>query len=480
MPYSTIPSAVLRRARLCLALVLSLLVGSVSAQNDPLLGRFSDGWMTIAIAGGGGQYQGQIDVGGQAYPFAAQGSAARIDGTYAAGGQQFQFAAMLQGEVLTLWNATQTFQLARQAGQAPAVAPPAAAAPAQPTAAGFLPPGTRLTYEHAVASNPGTNAGPDARAVGGRGYLEIDIFYSDAQVCVAKLNMYTYGLAVNSLTRTGGEIIIGESGICSTYWAPPAVLADYQAPAGGIQRVERGQFEHGGRSYNAIYIINEHENMRMTRVYDLATGLLLSEVEGMGERGFSTGGNQNAASGGVQSLISVRQVSLPWSLADPLPANIQSLSTITYKGEYTTSVPGIYMWDSSLVSPFEMSVVVQQRGATWLLAQTTTSMMFPGSNIAQPPVTTQAIINAVTGFFVPVGVIPMLSAGQVLDTDPITGIRTYVERSDANGLVIVNEGTGMRASSTYDSRTGLMVQSTLEQAGDGQNVSVKQELTGAQ
>ncbi|MBX3144718.1 MAG: hypothetical protein KF813_13235 [Trueperaceae bacterium] len=472
-------SAALRRARLCLALVLSLLVGSVSAQNDPLLGTFSDGWFTMTIGGGGGQYQGRIDVGGQTYPFTGQGNATRIDGLYTADGQQYQFAAMLQGEALTFWNTTQTFQLTRQ-GAAPAQGPVGVQTAPQPAAAGYLTPGTRFTYEHAVASNPGTNAGPNAQAVGGRGYIEIEIVHSDAQLCVATLSMYTYGMTVNALTRTGGDIIVGEGGICSTYWAHPSLLADYQAPAGGIQTVQRGPFEHGGRSYNAISIASEYQNIRMTRVYDLASGFLLTEVEGMGERGFSTGGNQQAAGSGVQSLINVRQVSLPWSHAGPLPENVRGLSELNYRGEIVTSVPGIFMWDSSLASKAEVKLVVQQRGANYLLVQNTTNMTFPGSDIAQPPITIQGLITPVSGHFIPVSAIPNLSAGQVLDSDPVTGIRTIVERVDANGVVIVNEGTGTRSVSTYDARTGLMVYNTLERAGDGQNFNSRQELVGAQ
>lgn len=478
----------LRPLRLALALAVSLTVGSALAQvADPLVGRFSDGWFQIVIGGGGGQYSGQIDVGGQSYPFAAQGSAGRIDGTYQAGGQAFPFAAALQGEVLTLWNETQTFQLTKQAVAAPA--PGAAAAQAQgaaaaqppsPFASGYLAPGTRLTYRHAVASNPGTSAGPEAMGIGGQGFLELDIFYSDDKVCIAKLAMYTQGLMVDSLTRTATEVIVGEGGICSTYWAPPSVLAEYQAPPGGIQTVERGGFDLGGRSYNAIYIINNYENMRLTRVYDLTSGILLTEVEGMGERGYAARENVNPAGSGVQELISVRQVTLPWSVSDPLPANIQNLQSLTYRGEIVTSVPGVYMWDSSISSAYESKFEVQSRGSSWLLGQSTFNSTMPGSNIPLPPTQTQMLLNAASGHFLPVAAMAQLSAGQVLDVDPVTGVRIYVERADQNGVVIVNEGKGFKTSSTYDPRTGLMVAYTSEQMTDGQNMTARQELVGTQ
>lgn len=474
----------IRQAWRAFCLIVLLLSVTASAQGtDPLVGSFSDGWLELVVAGGGGQYSGRIVVGGQVYQFVAQGANGQLDGNYDSGGQRYPFSAMLQGDRLILVNGNQTFQLARQAAQpafpqAPAVAVPAAQ-PAQ-AAGGFLPAGTRLTYWHAVASNPGTNAGPEARGIGGQGYLEVDIYYSDEQVCVAKVKMYTAGMTVDTLTLSGSESIVSDSAVCSTFWAPPAWLAAYQAPEGGIQTVQQGQFDLGGRSYNAVYIVNEYQTNRLTRVYDLATGIMLSEVEAYGQRGYATGENADPAGSGVQELISVRQVNLPWSQTEPLPANIQALQSLSYRGEMATSVPGVYLWDTSLVSTFEFKLDVQRRAATWLLAQTTMNATMPGTNIQQPPTRSQAIINSVTGYFLPVAVLSALKPGQVLDTDPITGVRVYVERADQNGVVIVDEGKGMRASSTYDPRTGLVVSGTFEQQTDGQNLKLTQELVGVQ
>jgi hypothetical protein len=482
-------------ARVLVALALSVALSSAFAQaTDPLVGRFSDGWLELSVTGGGGQYSGHIAVGGQTYPFVAQGGNGQLTGTYETGGQRYPFSAALQGDGMYLLNGTQAFQLARQAqqptfpaapaGQAPA--DPAAAQPAQPqqaqpqqAAGGFLPAGTRLTYKHAVASNPGAAAGPEAMGVAGQGYIEVDIFYSDAQVCVAKVNMYSAGLTVDSLTRTASDSVVGEGGLCSTYWAPPAVLAAYQAPAGGIQTVQRGPFELGGRSYDGLYIANQYENMRLTRVYDLATGILLSEVEASGQRN-ALGEQMGAASSGVQELINVRQVELPWSLSAPLPANVQNLQSLTYRGDVTTSVPGIYMWDSSMVSTFDFKVDIQQRGVNWLLGQSTMTSTIPGSNIPLPATQSQVLITAATGYYLPVEALAALQPGQVIDADPVTGIRTYVQSIDQNGVVIAGEGRGFKSAATYDLRTGFVVYSVIEQQTDGQNMVARQELVGAQ
>ena len=493
MPHAYLPTLPPRAAWLAVAFTLTLLLGAAPtgfAQGaDPLVGQFSDGRLQMSITGGNGQYSGQFVLDGQTYPFMAQGSAARIDGLYQAGGQQYPFIAGFQGETLTVIDGQLTYQLTRQAvgqqgqqaagplGQQAAQPPVTQAAP---QAGGYLPAGTRLSYRQAVASNPGTNAGPDARATGGQGYIQVDIFHSDAQLCVAKMTMYTAGLTVDTLTQTFSEVIVGEGGLCSTYWAPPQVLAEYQAPPGGIQTVQRGQFDLGGRSYQAVYITSEFETNRITRVYDLASGVLLTEVEGSGQRGYAAGGNPERAGSGVQELINVRQLSMPWSVAEALPANVSGLQTLSYRGEYVTSVPGVYMWDSSLRSDYQLTSKVEQRGANYLVLSNTMVMTMPGTNIQQPPSQSRSLLTAFSGHYLPVAVIPQLAVGQVVDVDPVTGMRTYVERNDANGVVLVNEGKGVRAVSLYDPRTGLMQQTQLEQQSDGQNLLLTQQLAGAQ
>lgn len=494
MPHTFRPTLPPRAAWLNLvaafALVLLAMPSLGHAQGgDPLIGQFSDGRLQMTVTGGGGQYSGHFVLDGQTYPFIAQGSAARIDGVYQASGQQYPFIAGFQGESLTVIDGQLTYQLVRQAGgplgQQPAGQQPAGQAPvpatqAAPQQGGFLPAGTRLSYRQAVASNPGTNAGPDARATGGQGYIQVDIFHSDAQLCVAKMTMYTAGLTVDTLTQTFSEVIVGEGGLCSTYWAPPQVLAEYQAPPGGIQTVQRGQFDLGGRSYQAVYITSEFETNRITRVYDLASGVLLSEVEGSGQRGYAAGGNPERASSGVQELINIRQLDLPWSVAEALPANVQGLQTLSYRGEYTTSVPGVSMWDSSLRSDYQLTSTVKQRGANYLVVENSMVMTMPGTSIAQPPSQSRSLVTAFSGHYLPISVIERLTVGMIVDVDPVTGMRTYVERNDANGVVLINEGKGVRAVSLYDARTGLMQHTLLEQQSDGQNLTLTQQLVGVQ
>lgn len=454
--------------------VLLLILGApvaLAQGADPMTGSFTDGFLTFHISGQNGQYSGQFEAGGNTYPFSASGNAQRMDGTYQDAGQLWQFSAVLQGNNLTFQNAAQTFQLAR-----------ITAAPQQPaaaTAAGsFLPAGTRLTYNHMTSSTPGQNAGPDARGVAGQGFLQADIHYSDASACVASVTMYARGLTTDSLTVTASEFYVSDGSFCSYFWMSPALLAAYQAPAGGTETVQRGPFEQGGRTYNSVSINSVHQNMRSWRVYDLDSGMLLSFVEGTGDRSNPDGTSQGPATSGVQELVNVRQVNWPWSSTAPLPAHLQNLQSLHYKGERVQSIPGITMIDTSSTANLDSTFTVQQRGAAWLQMQVNSTITMMGVNLE--PVQRTTVANANSGLFLLPAAMAQLQAGQVLDTDPITGYRMFIERADQNGVVLVTEGRGYRFAGTFEASSGLLRSSHLQTQEDSSQLSVTMELVSWQ
>ncbi len=453
-------------------ILLALAAPAAFAQvTDPMVGNFSDGVLTFRISGQNGQYNGQFEAGAQVYPFTATGNSQRIDGTYQDAGQLWQFSAVLQGDNLTFQNAGQTFQLARVGG---------AVAPQQPAAqtTGLLQPGTRLTYNHAVSSTPGMNAGPDARGTAGQGYLEIDIHFLDATTCISSITMYSRGLTSNTLTVTSSDYLISGGGSCADYWRSPATLAAYQAAPGGIETVERGPFQLGGQTYNAISINTVYQNMRSWKVYDLDSGVMLSFVEGSGDRSNPDGSSAGPSTSAVQELVHIRQVNRPWSSVAPLPPHLQSLQSLSYRGQMVQSLPGITMFDTSTTTIADTTFTIQQRGAAWLQAEATTTLSTMG--ISLPPTQRQVVINANSGQFLLPSAMAQLQSGQVLDTDPITGYRLYVERADPNGVVLVTEGPGYRYAATFDAQSGILLSSRSELNEEGNLRTITTELTGWQ
>ncbi len=460
------------RAAKVAVLLLVLGVGITLAQGTDLMtGSFTDGFLTIHISGQNGQYSGRFEAGGNTYPFTASGNAQRIDGTYQDAGQLWQFSAVLQGNSLTFQNAAQAFQLGRITA-APQQPPVAAAA------GSFLPAGTRLTYNHVTSSTPGPNAGPDARGVAGQGYLETDIHYSDATACVASVTMYARGLTSDTLTVVASDFYVTDGSFCSYFWISPALLAAYQPPAGGTETVERGPFQQGGRTYNSISINNVYQNMRSWRIYDLDSGMLLSFVEGTGDRNNPDGTSQGPSTSGVQELVNVRQVNWPWSSTAALPAHLQNLQSLHYKGQRVQSMPGITMIDTATTTYVDSTFTVQQRGAAWLQVQASSTMTMMG--VTLEPIQRQTVANANSGLFLLPSAMAQLQTGQVLDTDPITGYRMFVERADQSGVVLVTEGRGYRLAATFEAGTGLMRSSQSETQEDSSLRTVTMELVSWQ
>jgi len=92
---------------------------------DPFVGSFSGDGLNIVIQGTGGNYSGQIQAGGQTYPFQAQVGGGVMQGVFSGGGQQYQFAAKVEGNTLLFQTGGKTYQLQRtgSGGQAAATNP---------------------------------------------------------------------------------------------------------------------------------------------------------------------------------------------------------------------------------------------------------------------------------------------------------------------------------------------------------------------
>lgn len=104
---------------------------AASGSQDPLLGTFADDRLRVELKGGGGKYQGQMQLQGQTFPLSARSTDGRtLKGTFASGGNNFEFSATLEGATLTLSTGGATYRLRRHLATHPA------ATPANPLAGG--------------------------------------------------------------------------------------------------------------------------------------------------------------------------------------------------------------------------------------------------------------------------------------------------------------------------------------------------------
>jgi hypothetical protein len=88
------------------------------AQN-PYLGRFKGGSLTILIQGNADQFQGTLEMGANRYPFTARTVDGRLKGAFQSDGDSFDFEAKLQDSVLLLTSSGTTYRLEREPAKNP-------------------------------------------------------------------------------------------------------------------------------------------------------------------------------------------------------------------------------------------------------------------------------------------------------------------------------------------------------------------------
>ena len=437
-----------------LALVLVALT-TVAAAQDSLVGSFSDGRLTITIAGGGGQYSGEIALQGQSFPFTAQGSARRLDGSFRAGNDSFTFSATLLGDTLSLTSGGTNYSLSRR---------DTAPGPSGSSSERSIAPGTRVTHEVQVVSHPGTNAGPDARGSGGSGLDHFDVIHIDERMCVMVHSSYMYDLmgsgALSPSPSIGGTLV-GRDGTCPDVWWPPERLAGYSAPPGAAeQHVTRGQFQLPGsdHTFNALHVSQELAETRFSSAWDLDSGYLLMFTDGTGARQAPAAGPTSSS---VRTIVGVRQVELPWDAFAPLPQHLQQLQELTYSIEYTQDSAAVSFPGSAQTQRAEVRLTVSERHPTFLLLRDA------NASVGQDAV---VVLAGNGSSFVPPHALATLQPGQLLDEDPLTRSRLSVEHVDASGVVLLEQGPTSRYRATYDPRSGLLITGLLE-VNDGVSVT---------
>ena len=137
---------------------LGAAAGPGAGGPDPYVGTFSDGNVTLQLQGGPGAYQGQVSVGGAAYPVQAQAVAEGIQGVIQAPDGQYAIVAQAQGNGLLVASGGMQYSLQRQG-----------VAQRQSTPGGVVT-GGPVTGGTAGRAAPGRGAGvrPDAGQAGGR------------------------------------------------------------------------------------------------------------------------------------------------------------------------------------------------------------------------------------------------------------------------------------------------------------------------
>jgi hypothetical protein len=235
-----------------------------------------------------------------------------------------------------------------------------ALAGAKITVPDFVKPGARFLYE---AGSSTENDDPQKPNSAGQGLTRFDVIaVTDTHVLLnvgtflpaLRGNGYSYG-GNNSVAFGDFEIRSG-----AALWIPKEVLEAYVTS--DLMKVQTGPFELNGRKYSAKTMTRITQESALRQVWDVGTGLKLSEESGTGKArrgGDLTGFNRKT--NGYSLYQTFRQMKLPW-LDAPAPDWVKELHSMQYEGTQTMHVQG----GAPLSVPFTSTLEVQERGDSWV------------------------------------------------------------------------------------------------------------------
>lgn len=343
--------------------------------------------------------------------------------------------------------------------------------------------GARLSYYSATASIPlayesfvpdekgdwvGVKSGKRYRqeeifGAAGYGVTQVDVLYVGSQVAVLKVRAWLYSVYNGPLIPIKQAASIGlPAG--SEWYLHPAALANLNDRRGGGVTILRMPYKIGTITYNAIRIQQNNESSSFAHIYDLSDGKLLAAFSSVS----SADGKITTLTEAI--LIGVRQMNHPW-LDQELPSWVRAGTLLRYEG--TKSYEAIR---AGTVMPASVSIEVRIDDATrrcYTYTQSA-SMCVPGFPTQYSQEKLAGGIGEPGGLAIPSASLASLRQGQVIDTDPVTGITTRVldvTRDDAGRdiVVIVSNNNAYSAELTYDIGRGLLTRFVETKRGEEYN-----------
>jgi len=335
----------------------------------------------------------------------------------------------------------------------------------------WVKPGVRVTYYSASATVPGSpaslvpgeggsktwvnqqtgqkytlreNAGGSAEAYNQHTVYAVT---PDRIVFSSEALLLTRGMPTGvTTTASGASFATPTQGV--EIWMPPAALRQMPErlpdPRRGQVGVSRLEYRLGDRVYDAVRVseLSADASTRAFRTYDLDTGLLLHVAMATRMRPRMTApgadGRPGQGMGDVmlidQQLVNLRQTSLP-GIGQAAPPHLADRTAATLRMSQSLRMP-----EAPAMPP-----QVQQVRA---------SLAFDGPMMTVT-INGQQQRSVTGGAYIDPRELAQLRPGQVLDDDPVTGVRTRVVATEP-GLVGIQRVNPLETeTSIYDARTGV-------------------------
>jgi hypothetical protein len=308
----------------------------------------------------------------------------------------------------------------------------------------WLQTGARVTYRVQSATIPQVQ---DQQGAAGAGYAQYDVVAVDQGLVVANAKLYldtTDGAAVlPSLVFP----VLGLPGV-GEFWLNQQALANAEQVATDELAVARMDKTIEQVTYHGVYFEYKHEDTRYAWMYDDQTGLLLFSSYAIG------GENDATRQLGQVTFMAQRQLGLPWH-DGRVPAWVARTRQLHYSGTFETAVSG------AAVPGIDASadVTLQDHFAHWCAyslsggvqgAQRSTVARLTGGD------------QLFDGLWLAPEALEMLTDGQTLDTDPITGAAITVAR-DPRTVTLTETGQRYQTALTYDRNDGRLLENVRQE-----------------
>jgi len=296
----------------------------------------------------------------------------------------------------------------------------------------------------------------------GNGWSQITVACIDGEKVVLESRSYADAgsLGRNAPVPQGTTSSVNKLADPGDYWMDPAKLASmHTAPAENLL-VTRVAWTTGGKTVDAVRAQRIRPPEYSDHVYDAKTGLCLhvaSSSEGAPAKLVGPGDTGRGDTTITRNdFVSARDIAVPWA-KEAAPEWVGSLRALHHRGSIISRGPL-----PTVPNVLAMDLEVQARGRGWLQVSGRSSQQMQGAPSPMGGRISLAFgASQWDGLWIGPAALAQLRAGQVLDEDPVTRMRTVVAQSDDARVVIAMSNAAGEIDNQYDKRTGMLTASSF-------------------
>lgn len=320
----------------------------------------------------------------------------------------------------------------------------------------------------------------EAIGAGGEGFMQVDVVSVGQHAVALNTNLYTIiqpGNPPTLLHTPLGGMVAAAAGPADL-WVHPDLLKKTETFHTPNFFILRGPYPIQNKTYQCLCIVNRSAESYSSQAYDLETGVLVSgTVTSAGKAAAIRLPNEDAQRGNkgitITKFIGVRQLQTP-GINGTNPAWVAQARAMHFVGrtDYVNTIdPSIRM-----AFPTRMDVTFGKRGENWCWYEAKTTSQMPNAPASSSQ--SKGLCGPAGLFWIDPAALKNLKAGQVLDDDPVTHIRTAVISIQQGGIYIGVQGPGVAGQAGYDLNTGMLRAIQASQPSSGFTTTL--ELQGTE